>query len=96
MKSRLVAQGFAQKEGSDYYQNDLFAPVARMSSMRTLLTWAATQDYEITQIDIKSAYLYGNLNEEETIYVHPPPGDLLPNLQTGQVLKLNKALYGLK
>ena len=96
MKSRLVVQGFAQKEGFDYYSNDLFAPVARLSSMRTILAWAATNDFEITQIDVKSAYLYGNLNQDEEIYVRPPPGNLLPNLRPGQVLKLNKALYGLK
>ena len=96
MKSRLVVQGYAQKEGLDFWQNDLFAPVARHSSTHSLLAWAATNDYEIMQIDIKSAYLYGELNDDEEIYIRPPPGDLLPNLPKGKVLKLRKALYGLK
>lgn len=96
LKSRLVVQGYAQKEGIDYYANDLFAPVAKLSSMRSILSWAATNDYEIIQLDIKSAYLYGELNSDEEIYIRPPPGNLLPNLKPGQVLQLNKALYGLK
>ena len=76
-------QGYAQKKGLDYYQNDLFAPVAKMSSMRTILAWAATNDFKITQIDVKSAYLYGNLTKEEEIYIHPPPGNLLSNILPG-------------
>lgn len=96
LKSRLVVQGYAQKEGFDYYANDLFAPVARLSSLRAILAWAATNDFEIDQIDIKSAYLYGELNKDEEIFIKPPPGNLLPNIKPGQILKLNKALYGLK
>ncbi|KAF5374382.1 hypothetical protein D9758_004567 [Tetrapyrgos nigripes] len=96
LKSRLVAQGFSQQEGIDYYANDIFAPVARMSSTRFILALAASLDYETTQIDIKSAYLYGNVTDEETLYLRPPPGNLLPNLPEGYVLKLRKTLYGLK
>ena len=96
LKSRLVVQGFAQKENVDYSSDDLFAPVARLSSIRVILSWAASNDFEILQIDIKSAYLYGKLNSDEVIYVRPPPGNLLPSLKPGQVLLLNKALYGLK
>lgn len=96
MKSHLVVQGYAQQDGIDYYSNDVFAPVARLSSMRTILSWAATNDYEIMQLDVKSAYLYGELNDDEEIYIRPPSGNLLPNLKSGQVLRLKKALYGLK
>ena len=92
LKSRLVAQGFSQHEGIDYYANDLFAPVARMSSTRFILTL----DFEITQLDIKSAYLYGEVTNEENLYLRLPPGNLLPNLPKGYVLKLKKTLYGLK
>jgi hypothetical protein len=96
LKSRLVAQGFSQQEGIDYYANDVYAPVARMSSTRFVLTLAATLDFETTQLDIKSAYLYRNVTDKETLYLRPPPGNLLPNLPEGYVLKLRKTLYGLK
>ena len=71
------------------------APTARLTTVRLMLAWAAYQDWEIQQIDIKSAYLYGELNSDEEIYIRPPPGKLI-NIQPGQVLKLKKALYGLK
>lgn len=96
LKSRFVVQGFSQREGVDYYANDLFAPVALMSSTRFVLTLAASLDFEITQLDIKSAYLYGNTTSDEHLYLRSPPGDLLPNLPKGFVLKLKKTLYGLK
>ena len=95
-KARLVVQGYAQKDGIDFYSDDLFAPVARLSTARLILSWAASNDFEIHQIDIKSAYLYGELKNDEIIYVRVPPGDLLPDVKLGQVLKLQKALYGLK
>lgn len=94
-KARLVVQGFAQKDGIDFYSDDTFAPTARLTTVRLMLAWAAYNDWEIQQIDIKSAYLYGELNEDEEIYIRPPPGKFL-NIKTGQVLKLKKALYGLK
>ena len=94
-KARLVVQGFAQIDGIDFYSDDTFAPVARLTTVRLMLAWAAIMDYEIHQIDIKSAYLYGELNENEVIYVKPPPGNYV-NIKKGQVLKLKKALYGLK
>ena len=67
-KARLVAQGYAQIEGLDFFSDDLFAPVARMASARMILTWAVRNDHEIEQIDIKSAYLYGELNKNENAY----------------------------
>ena len=67
-----------------------------MSSTRFILALAATLDFEITQLDIRSAYLYGNVTDEETLYLRPPPGNLLPNLPEGYILKLRKTLYGLK
>lgn len=96
LKSRLVAQGYSQRDGIDFYSDDTFAPVARMSSMRFVLTLAASQGFEIVQLDIKSAYLYGKVNDDEDLYLCPPPGNLLPNLPKGWVLKLRKTIYGLK
>jgi hypothetical protein len=96
LKSQLIAQGFSQRGGIDFYANDLFAPVARMSSTRFVLTLAASLDFEIVQLDIKSAYLYGNITKGEDLYLCSPPGNFLPNLPPGYVLKLKKTLYGLK
>jgi hypothetical protein len=95
-KSRLVAQGFSQRGGIDFYANDLFAPVARMSSTWFVLTLAASLDFKIVQLDIKSAYLYGNVTKGEDLYLCPPLGNFLPNVLPGYVLKLKKTLYGLK
>ena len=67
-----------------------------MSSTRFILTLAASLDFEITQLDVKSAYLYGEVTNKENLYLRPPPGNLLPNLPKGHVLKLKKTLYGLK
>ena len=94
-KARLVVQGFAQKEGEDFYENDLYAPTCSLTTVRLILAWAAYHDYEIHQVDIKSAYLYGELVDGEEIYVKPPPGNFI-KVPPGHVLKLKKALYGLK
>jgi hypothetical protein len=88
-KARVVAQGFTQIEGVDY--DEMFAPVAKLASLRTILALAAKLDLEIHQMDVKSAYLNGELKEE--IYMKPPPGFDVPD---GMVLKLVKALYGTK
>ena len=66
-KARLVAQGFSQVPGVDYF--DTFAPVARLALIRTVLTFAASEDYEAGQIDIKGAYLNGELTEDEVIFM---------------------------
>jgi hypothetical protein len=92
-KARLVAQGFSQVPGVDYF--DTFAPVAKLASIRTVLALAASNDMELHQIDIKGAYLNGELTEQETIYMSQPPGYHAPN-SSGKVCHLRKTLYGLK
>jgi len=88
-KARLVARGFSQVHGLDY--DETYAPVTRLETIRLLLGVAAEKDWEIRQIDIKSAYLYGDLDEE--IYMDAPPGYDVPE---GHILHLRKALYSLK
>jgi hypothetical protein len=88
-KARLVVKGFAQTKGVDY--DEVYAPVARHVTLRALLAVAAVKDYEIQQIDVKTAFLNGPLRED--IYMEPPAGY---DFGEGKVLKLNKALYGLK
>ncbi|WVZ78040.1 hypothetical protein U9M48_025815, partial [Paspalum notatum var. saurae] len=90
-KARLVARGFVQQEGIDF--DDAFAPVARMESMRLLLALAAQEGWHVHHMDVKSAFLNGDLKEE--IYVHQPPGFEIPGKE-GKVLHLRKALYGLR
>jgi hypothetical protein len=79
--------------GVDYF--DTFAPVAKLTSIRAVLAMAAAEDFELHQIDIKGAYLNGELTEHETIYMSQPPGYHAPN-STGRVCRLRKTLYGLK
>ena len=94
-KARLVAQGFSQVPGVDYF--DTFAPVARLASIRTVLAFAATEDYETGQIDIKAAYLNGELTEEERIFMKQAPGyEEVSDDGKVKVLRLWKTLYGLK
>lgn len=87
-KARLVAQGFTQKFGVDY--DEVFAPVTRSSTFRTLLVIASARNLIVQQYDVKSAFLNGTLNEE--IYIRPPPN----YLDNNNVLRLHKSLYGLK
>ena len=91
-KARLVAKGFAQTYGIDYKHT--FAPTVKMSAVRLLLTIAAVKDLNIRHLDVKTAYLYGDL--EEDIYMEFPPWyeDVNPNGK--YVFKLNRGLYGLK
>ncbi|GKB74420.1 putative ribonuclease H-like domain-containing protein [Tanacetum coccineum] len=89
-KARLVAQGHTQEVGIDY--DEVFAPVARIVAIRLFLAYASYKDFEVYQMDVKSAFLYGKIEEE--VYVCQPPGfeDLdFPN----RVYKVEKALYGL-
>jgi len=88
-KARLVARGFSQQHGVDY--DETFAPVVRMETLRVLLAIAAAEDLEIHQMDVITAYLAGDLEEE--IYMAPPPG--IPGTE-GMVCRLLKGLYGLK
>ncbi|GAU37152.1 hypothetical protein TSUD_293100 [Trifolium subterraneum] len=89
-KARLVAKGYAQKYGIDY--GEVFAPVARWDTIRTIVYIAASKAWNIFQLDVKSAFLHGELAED--VYVEQPLG--FHNGKKGQVYKLKKALYGLK
>ncbi|WVZ75490.1 LOW QUALITY PROTEIN: hypothetical protein U9M48_023536 [Paspalum notatum var. saurae] len=90
-KVRLVAHGFCQKEGIDY--EETFAPVARLEAIRILLAFAASKGFKLQQMDVKSAFLNGFIEEE--VYVRQPPGFESAKFPD-QVYKLRKALYGLK
>jgi hypothetical protein len=89
-KARLVARGFLQREGINF--NDAFAPVARMESVR-LLALAAQEGWRVYHMDVKSAFLNDDL--KEAFYVHQPPGFAIPDKE-GKVMRLRKALYGLR
>ncbi|WJX83409.1 hypothetical protein P8452_66072 [Trifolium repens] len=90
-KARLEAQGYSQIEGVDF--DETFAPVARLESIRLLLGVACILKFKLFQMDVKSAFLNGYLNEE--VYVAQPKGFVDPNLPD-HVYRLKKALYGLK
>ena len=90
-KARYVAKGYTQILGIDF--QEVFAPVARYESIRVLLAHAASEDWEIHQMDVKTAFLNGDLDEE--IYLEQPEGFKDPD-HPNKVLKLNKAIYGLK
>jgi len=90
-KARLVAQGFSQQPGIDY--NETLAPVAQFELFRTVLMLVAVHDLKLKQIDVKSAYLNGILDEE--IYMKQPLGFETTGAEH-LVLRLRKGLYGLK
>jgi hypothetical protein len=90
-KARLVAQGYRQEEGIDY--DETFAPVARLEAIRMFLAYSAYKGFKVYQMDVKSAFLNGKLQEE--VYVQQPPGFENSKFPT-HVYKLDKALYGLK
>jgi len=92
-KARLVAQGFSQIGGVDY--DDTYAPVAKLASTRAVIAMANRLRMEMHQIDIKGAYLNGELNDNEVLYMQHPPGYKAPDAGT-RVLRLVKTLYGLK
>ena len=94
-KARLVAQGFSQVPGVDYF--DTFAPVARLASVHMVLAYVATEDYETGQIDIKAAYLNGELTEDKVIFMKQAPGyEEAGEEGKVKVLRLWKLLYRLK
>lgn len=88
-KARLVARGFLQKEGLDY--NETFSPVISLSSLRLVLVLILQENLSSYVMDVKSAFLNGEL--EETIFMQQPPGY---DDSSGKVCKLNKSIYGLK
>jgi hypothetical protein len=88
-KARIVAKGFTQEYGIDY--EETFAPVARLSSVCTLLVVAASRQWKLFQMDVKNAFLNGDLSEEA--YMQPPLGLSHP---LDKVYQLRRALYGLK
>ncbi|GJU23485.1 retrovirus-related pol polyprotein from transposon TNT 1-94 [Tanacetum coccineum] len=90
-KARLVAQGYNQQEGIDY--DETYASVARLESIRILLAYACSLDFKLFQMDEKSAFLNGFINEE--VYVAQPPR-FIDFEKPDHVYKLKKALYGLK
>jgi hypothetical protein len=88
-KARLVTKGFAQEYGIDY--EETFAPVARLTFVRSLLAVATVRHWQLFQMDVKNAFLNDDLTEE--VYMHPPPGYHHP---PHKVCRLRRALYGLK
>jgi hypothetical protein len=90
-KARLVAKGYVQRKGVDF--EEVFAPVARMETVKLILAVAAQLGWQVHHLDVKSAFLNGELQEE--VYVCQPPG-FEERGQESKVLKLQKALYGLR
>ena len=90
-KARLVAKGFSQVEGLNF--GETFAPVARLEAIRILLAYSSHHNIKLYQMDVKSAFLNGIINE--LIYVEQPPGFEDPR-NPNHVYRLHKALYGLK
>jgi hypothetical protein len=90
-KARLVAQGYSQVERLDF--GETLAPIARLEAIRILLAFAASKGFKLYQMNVKSAFLNGVIQEE--VYVSQPPGFESPKYPY-RVYKLSKALYGLK
>ena len=90
-KARLVIQGFKQRHGVDYF--DTYALVARILTIRLLIALASIHDLVIHQMDVKTSFLNGDLDEE--VYMEQPEGFVMPGNEHN-VCKLIKSLYGLK
>ncbi|PKU80641.1 Retrovirus-related Pol polyprotein from transposon TNT 1-94 [Dendrobium catenatum] len=90
-KARLVAQGFKQEYGFDFFET--FSPVAKFQTIRVFLTVSLHNNWTITQLDVSNAFLHGSLTDD--VYMEQPKGFVDPNYPS-YVCKLNKALYGLK
>ncbi|GJY56800.1 putative ribonuclease H-like domain-containing protein [Tanacetum coccineum] len=89
-KARILAQGYRQEEGIDY--DEVFAPVAKIEAIMLFLAFASYMGFTVYQMDVKSAFLYGTIEEE--VYVHQPPG-FVDSAHPNKVYKVIKALYGL-
>jgi hypothetical protein len=90
-KARFVARGFSQKEGIEY--EETFAPVAKYTSIRTIIALAAKMKWKLHQMDVKTTFLNGVIEEE--VYIEKPQGFEVEDRKC-HVCRLNKALYGLK
>ena len=90
-KARLVVKGYAQRQGIDY--SEVFSPVARWDTIRMLLSLAALRGWEVFQLDVKSAFLHGEL--KEVVYIEQPEGYIRKG-EEQKVYQLKKTLYGMK
>ena len=90
-KSRLVVKGFAQNKGIDF--DEIFSPVVKMTSFKTILSLVAAEDLHLEQLDVKTTFLHGDLEEE--IYMQQPQGYEVKGKEK-LVCRLKKSLYGLK
>ena len=91
-KARLVAKGFSQQEGIDF--NEIFSPVVRFETVRLMLALSALENWHMEAVDVKTAFQYGKLDEE--IYMQQPEGFSLKGNRSTKVLRLHRAIYGLK
>ena len=90
-KARLVVKGYSQQEGIDY--DETYAPVARIEAIRIFLAYAAHKNFKVFQMDVKCAFLHGEIDRE--VYIQQPPGFEDPKFPDHS-FKLQKAVYGLK
>ena len=90
-KARLVVKGFAQKRRIDL--DEIFSPIYKMTSIKTILSLVAAEDLHLEQLDVRTTFLHGNLEEE--IYMQQPQGYEVKGKEK-LVCRLKKSLYGLK
>jgi hypothetical protein len=88
-KARQVAKGCSQRQGIDYFE--LWSPTGHHATLKRLFVYSVIQDYQVRHIDIKCAFLNGDL--EEVVYMDQPP---MFDDKSGRFWKLNKSIYGLK